>query len=173
MDRILRLPAAALLALAVGCGGGSDATAPDSGGTTGGVPATLVGNWRFEQILDQTCDPSTGQCLPTSATTETLNICDDSHFDHVLFAESNFPPCRMVVQHQSEGTAEVQDSTLLLHMSSGTTRVDNNCGETDQSDEAGQTDTYTWEVTQGDSGQAQLRLVNDHDVELGPFELVQ
>ena len=58
-------------------------------------------------------------------------------------------------------------------MSSGTTRVDNNYGESDQSDEAGQTDTYTWEVTQGDSAQAQRRLVNDHDVELGPFELVQ
>jgi hypothetical protein len=59
---------------------------------------------------------------------ETLNIGADSHFDHVLFAELNFPPCIVLVQHQSEGTAEVQDSTLLLHMNSETTRVDNNCG---------------------------------------------
>jgi hypothetical protein len=72
-------------------------------------------------------DPATPSLpvSPTAATTETLNIGTDSDFNHELFAESNFPPCRMLVQHQSEGTAEVQDSTLLLHMNS---RVDNNCG---------------------------------------------
>src|SRR5215208_4734951 len=107
MHRFLLLPASALLALAMGCGSGGDAAAPGDGVPAGEVPDELVGRWRFEQILDQTCDPDTGLCVPTSAQTETLTLTSQGRFEHVLYAESNFPPCNMVVQHQSEGSADV------------------------------------------------------------------
>ena len=108
MSRFSLLPATALLVLIIGCGSGDDSTAPGDGEPTGQVPPELVGRWRAELILDQTCDPSTGQCTPTSAQSETLSLTTEGHFEHVVFAESNFPPCSMVLQHESEGTAEVQ-----------------------------------------------------------------
>jgi hypothetical protein len=171
MPRLLLLPACAFLALTIGCGSGDDTTAPPDDGTPGAgdLPADLLGEWRYEIILDQTCDPDTGLCEPTSAQSETLSFTDDGHFEHVFFGESNFPPCSMVVQHQSEGTAEVGGSTLALHISDGTTRVTDTCGENSTTDEGGETDTYTWELTQS-NGSQQLLLTNDQGTELGPFE---
>jgi len=170
MHRFLLLPASALLALAVGCGSGGDAAAPGDGVPAGQVPDELVGRWRFEQILDQTCDPDTGLCVPTSAQTETLTLTSQGRFEHVLYAESNFPPCNMVVQHQSEGSADVEASTLSLHITEGVTKVDNTCGESSVTDEGGETDTYTWEIIDGEGGTPELLLTNDRGTKLGPFE---
>lgn len=170
MPRFRLLPATALFALSLSCSSGDGTNAPDDGVPAGQVPDELVGTWRFEEILDQTCDPDTGLCTPTSAQTETLALTDGGRFEHVLYAESSFPPCRMVVQHQSEGTAAVDESTLGLHISEGLTRVDNNCGQSSVTDEAGETDTYTWELTEGENGTPQLVLTNENGTALGPFE---
>ena len=110
--------------------------------------------------------------MPTSDQSETLALTSNGHFEHVFVGESNFPPCSMEVLHQSEGTAEVQGSSLLLHMSKGTTKVTNTCGDSSTSDEAGETDTYTWEIS-SDDGAPQLTLTNDHGTALGPFEKKQ
>ena len=75
----------------------------------------------------------------------------------------------MEVLHQSEGTAEVQGSNLLLHISEGTTRVTNTCGDNATNDEAGKTDTYTWALSNNE-GTSQLTLTNDQGTELGPFD---
>jgi hypothetical protein len=161
-----------LLALAVACGSGGDATAPEDPNTppgTSNLPAELLGEWHYQQILDQSCDPDTGQCVPTADQSETLTLSSSGHFEHVFVGESNFPPCNMEVLHQSEGMAEVKGSSLLLHMSTGTTKVTNTCGESSTTDEAGDTDTYTWELSDS-SGTAQLTLTNDKGTALGPFE---
>jgi hypothetical protein len=174
MPRLLPRPRCpfVLLALAIACGSGGDSTGPeDPNNPAAGssLPGELLGDWHYTQILDQTCDPDTGQCVPTSDQSETLKLSSSGHFEHVFVGESNFPPCSMEVLHQSEGTAEVRGSTLLLHMRSGTTKVTNTCGESSTSDEAGETDTYTW-VLSDSSGAPQLTLTNDHGTPLGPFD---
>ncbi len=162
-------PSFALLALTLACGSGGDATGPNAPAAGSKLPAELVGEWHYQQILDQNCDPDTGQCVPTADQSETVTLGSDGRFEHVFVGESNFPPCSMEVLHESEGTAEAQGSTLLLHMSKGVTTVTNTCGESSTSDEAGETDTYTWEL--GDNnGNTQLTLTNDKGTPLGPFE---
>jgi len=164
-----------LLALAIACGSGGDSTGPENPNNppaAGTLPGELIGEWHYTQILDQNCDPDTGQCVPTSDQSETLKLSSNGHFEHVFVGESNFPPCSMEVLHQSEGTAEAQGSTLLLHMSTGTTRVTNTCGESSTSDEAGETDTYAWELSSS-NGTPQLTLTNDHGTALGPFDKKQ
>ena len=165
-------PTFVLLALAIACGSGGDATAPNTppSGTT--LPAELLGEWHYQFIGDQNCDPDTGQCVTSADQSETLTLSSNGHFEHVFVGESNFPPCSMEVLHQSEGTAEVQGATLLLHMSQGTTKVTNTCGESATSDEAGVTDSYSWELS-GSSGAPQLSLTNDKGTVLGPFEKKQ
>jgi hypothetical protein len=162
-------PTFVLLALAVACGSGGDATSPNTPPTGSTLPAELLGEWHYQFIGDQNCDPDTGQCVTTSDQSETLTLSSNGHFEHVFVGESNFPPCSMEVLHQSEGAAEVQGATLLLHMSQGTTKVTNTCGESSTSDEAGNTDTYTWELSEN-SGAPQLTLTNDKGTVLGPFD---
>jgi hypothetical protein len=162
-------PSFALLALTLACGSGGDATAPNDPPANSKLPAELVGEWHYQQILDQSCDPDTGQCVPTADQSETVSLGSDGRFEHVFVGESNFPPCSMEVLHQSEGTAEVQGSTLLLHLSKGVTKVTNTCGESSTTDEAGETDTYNWELSDS-SGTPQLMLTNDKGTPLGPFD---
>ena len=170
MPRPLLRTAFALLALTTACGAGGDATGPNDPPAQGNnLPAELLGEWHYTQILDQSCDPDTDQCVPTSDQSETLTLSSNGHFEHVFVGESNFPPCSMELLHQSEGTAEVQGSSLLLHMSKGVTKVTNTCGESSTSDEAGETDTYTWELNEN-GGVPQLTLTNDKGTELGPFD---
>jgi hypothetical protein len=161
-----------LLALAMACGSGGDATSPNTPPANANLPAELLGKWHYEFIGDQSCDPATGQCVSTSNQSETLTLSANGSFEHVFVGESNFPPCSMEVLHQSEGTAEVQGSSLLLHMSKGTTRVTNTCGDNATSDEAGNTDTYTWALSDS-AGAPQLTLTNDHGTTLGPFDKQQ
>ena len=168
-------PPLVLLALAMACGSGGDATAPENPNNPpagSNLPAELLGEWHYQFLGDQNCDPDTGQCVSTSNQSETLTLSANGRFEHVFVGESNFPPCSMEVLHQSEGTAEVQGSSLLLHMSQGTTKVTNTCGDDDISDEAGETDTYTWDLSDSDGSQ-QLTLTNDLGTELGPFERKQ
>jgi hypothetical protein len=165
-------PTLLLLALAAACGSSGDATAPNNPPAASNLPADLLGEWHYQQILDQNCDPDTGQCVTTADQSETIKLSADGRFEHVFVGESNFPPCSMEILHQSEGTAEVQGSSLLLHMSKGTTKVTNTCGESSTTDEAGDTDTYTWELSDS-TGAPQLTLTNDKGTPLGPFEKKQ
>lgn len=162
-------PSFLLLGLLIACGSGGDVTAPSDPPAGGILPAELLGEWHYEFIGDLNCDTETGHCVSTSNHSETVTLTSSGHFEHVYVAESNFPPCSTEVLHQSEGTAEAQGSTLLLHMTTGKTRVTNTCGENSTSDEAGNTYTYTWDLDTS-SGAPQLTLTNDHDVKLGPFE---
>ena len=164
-------PTLALLALTLACGsgGGGDATGPNDPPAVAAIPAELVGEWHYQFIGVPTCDPDTGQCVSSADQSETLTLSSNGQFEHVFVGESNFPPCSMEVLHQSEGTAEVQGSSLLLHMSKGTTKVTDTCGEDGTTDEAGQTDTYTWELSDT-TGSSQLMLTNDKGTALGPFD---
>ncbi len=49
------------------------------------------------------------------------------------------------------------------------TKVTNTCGEDATTDEAGETDTYTWELSDN-NGSPQLTLTNDKGTPLGPFD---
>ena len=158
-----------LLALALACGSGGDSTAPDDFPAGSTLPGELVGEWHYQFIGIPKCDPDTGQCASTANQSETLTLSSDGHFEHIFVGESNFPPCRMEVLHESEGTAEVQGSNLLLHISTGTTRGTNTCGDNQTNNEAGKTDTYTWALSNS-SGGPQLTLTNENGTALGPFE---
>jgi len=162
-------PASALLALAIACGSGGDSTAPNSPPPAGNFPAELQGEWHYQFLGIPNCNPDTGQCTSTANQSETLKFSSNGQFEHVFVGESNFPPCRMEVLHQSEGTAEVQGSNLLLHISEGTTRVTDTCGDNATNDEAGETDTYAW-VLSDNSGTPQLTLTNAQGTALGPFD---
>lgn len=169
MPRLLLRTAFVLLPLTFACGSGSDSTAPDTPPTGSSLPAELVGEWYYQQIGIPNCDPATGQCASTYHQSETLRLSANGHFEHVFVGESNFPPCRMEVLHESEGTAEVQGSSLLLHITEGVTRGTNTCGENTTIDEAGETHTYTWERSDS-SGVPQLTLTNENGTALGPFD---
>ena len=158
-----------LLALATACGSGADSTAPDNPPAGSNLPVELVGEWHYQFLGIPKCDPNTGQCASTANQSETLKLSSDGHFEHVFVGESNFPPCRMEVLHESEGTAEVQGSDLLLHISTGTTRGTNTCGDNETHDEAGKTDTYTWALSNS-TGIPQLTLTNENGTVLGPFD---
>lgn len=165
-------PAFALLALAIACGSGGDSTGPNNPPAAGNLPAELLGEWHYQFIGVPNCNPDTGQCVSTANQSETLKLSSNGHFEHVFVGESNFPPCNMEVLHESEGTAEVQGSSLLLHISTGTTRVTNTCGDNATNDESGKTDTYTWALSDS-SGAPQLTLTNDQGTALGPFDKQQ
>ena len=164
-------PVVALLVLTLACGSGGDSTTGPSNppGGSSNLPAELLGEWHYQFIGVPTCDPESGQCVSTANQSETLTLSSGGHFEHVFVGESNFPPCNMEVLHQSEGTAQVQGSSLLLHMSKGTTKVTDTCGEDATNDEAGETDTYTW-VLSDNNGSPQLTLTNDKNTPLGPFD---
>jgi hypothetical protein len=169
----LRSLTALALALTVGCGSGGDAAAPEGDGENppGSVPDTLVGSWKWEEIGDVVCDPATGQCITSVVRSQTLQLTEDGRFTHVLMYESHLGGCDLEVLHQSEGTAETDAATLLLHITDGTTQVQNSCGESGTTDESGQTDTYSWEISAGEAGVQQLTLVDEEDNTLGPFQL--
>ena len=164
-------PACALLALTLACGSGGHSTTGPSNppARSSNLPAELLGEWHYQFIGVPNCDPETGQCVSTANQSETLTLSSSGHFEHVFVGESNFPPCSMEVLHQSEGAAEVRGSSLLLHMSTGTTKVTDTCGEDATTDEAGETDTYTWELIDN-NGSPQLTLTNDKGTALGPFD---
>jgi hypothetical protein len=159
----------ALLALAIACGSGGDSTAPNNPPAGSNLPGELVGEWHYQFLGLPKCDPNTGQCASTANQSETLKLSSNGRFEHVFVGESNFPPCRMEVLHESEGVAEVQGSNLLLHISEGTTRGTNTCGDNEIHDEAGETDTYTWALSDS-SGVSQLTLTNENGTALGPFD---
>src|SRR5215207_529850 len=133
MPRLVLRPrsAFALLALTLGCGSGGDSTTGPNNppGGSSNLPAELLGEWHYQYIGVPNCDPDTGQCVSTANQSETLTRSSSGRLEHVFVGESNFPPCNMEVLHQSEGTAEVQGSSLLLHISKGTTKVTDTCGE--------------------------------------------
>jgi hypothetical protein len=95
---------------------------------------------------------------------------DNGAFEHALFAESNFPPCSLTAHHQSSGTAEADDSTLQLHITQGVTRVQDNCGESGETNEAGNTYSYDYDISAGDGGTPQLVLTDPEGDEINPFE---
>ncbi|HEU4524753.1 MAG TPA: hypothetical protein VFR62_07000 [Gemmatimonadales bacterium] len=160
------------LTFAPGCGSGGDAAAPERDGENApdALPQALVGSWKWEEIGDVVCDPATGQCTSSYARSQTLELTDAGGFTHVLVYESHLGGCSLEVLHESEGGAEAEEATLLLHIAEGTTRVQNSCGESGVTDESGQTDRYTWEVSAGESGVQQLTLVDEEENTLGPFQ---
>ena len=158
-----------LLGLAIACGSGGDSTGPSNPPAASNLPAELLGEWHYEFIGVPKCDPDTGQCVSTADQSETLTLSSNGHFEHVFTGESNFPPCSLEILHQSEGAAEVNGSTLLLHVSQGRTKSTNTCGDNTDTDEAGNTLTYTWELSDS-AGTQQLILTNDKGTGLGPFD---
>jgi hypothetical protein len=167
------LVASVCVSAIVGCGsGGDDVTGPGNTGNpppVGALPSDLVAAWHLEQAGDPVCDPSTGQCTSSYARSETLELTGGGTFQHSLFAESNLPPCSLTAHHQSSGTAEADGTTLQLHIATGLTRVEDTCGESGDTDEAGRTYTYTYEITPEAGGPAQLMLIDDKGTRIGPF----
>ena len=88
----------------------------------------------------------------------------------MLFAESNFPPCRLVILHESKDSAAAEGSSLSLSIATGTIRVEDSCGETTETDETDETDVYAGSLSEGEGGAAQPTLVDAEDNEIGPFE---
>ena len=169
MTLLYRAPLGVALALAaiLGCSSGDDATAPHGGGSDA-LPAELVARWHFEQAGDPICDPDTGLCTSSLARSETLELTSAGTFEHALFAESNFPPCSLTAHHQSSGIAEADGTTLQLHVSQGLTSVQDNCGESGDTDESGNTYSYRYRLSTGPSG-PELMLTDERGDEIGPF----
>jgi hypothetical protein len=173
MTILSRTPLIGALTVAaiLGCGSGGDATSPSGGGpTTAALPAELIARWHLEQAGDPTCDPSTGQCITSFARSETLELTSTGTFEHSLFAESNLPPCSLTAHHQSSGTAEADGATLQLHVQKGVTSVQDNCGESGDTDESGKTYHYSYRITSGSAGGRQLTLTDEQGDEIGPFD---
>ena len=163
--------AAMSFVLVLGCGSGGDAAAPDGDdeNAPGALPDALLGSWKWQEIGDVVCDPATGQCGISFDRSQTLELTEDGRFTHVLVYESHLGGCNLEVLHESDGTAEAQEATLMLHIAEGTTQVQDSCGESGTTDESGETDRYSWEVAEGEDGVQELTLVDEEENRLGPF----
>jgi hypothetical protein len=164
---------ALLLLTVVASGCSSDkSTGPGSGGAPpDALPAQLLGTWHLEQAGEPVCDPGTGECVQSFARSETLDLGDDGSFEHSLFFESHLPPCSLTVHHQSSGRAEASGATLQLHISEGLTHVEDNCGgRGGDTNEAGTTDTFSYQLSESSTGGAQLVLTDEEGTEIGPYE---
>jgi hypothetical protein len=161
-----------VLALMIPACGSDKSTAPgDDGSPSDQLPAALVGTWHLEQAGEPVCDPDTGECTQSYARSETLELTAAGSFDHALFFESNLPPCTLTVHHQASGTAEATDSTLQLHISEGLTHVEDNCGNRGgDTNEAGNTESFTYQLSDGTGGATELMLTDDGGTEIGPYE---
>jgi len=163
--------AAALLTLLLAQGCGSDnSTGPGVDGTPA-LPNELVGTWHLSQAGEPVCDPDTGECVQSFARSETLELTGDGDFDHSLFFESHLPPCSLVVHHQSNGSAEASGTTLQLHITEGLTHVEDNCGDRGgDTNEAGNTETFTYQISDGAGGGPELMLTDKEGTDIGPYE---
>ena len=172
MTMLIRTPIGVALAAALMLACGGDSSSPNDGGGPSNtvLPTELVARWHLEQAGDPTCDPDTGQCTTSFARSETLELTSSGTFEHSLFAESNLPPCSLTAHHQSSGTAEADGTTLQLHISDGVTSVEDNCGESGDTDESGKTYSYTYRLTTGSADGSQLTLPDEKGNEIGPFE---
>ena len=166
------LPAiATLFFIIVAAGCGSDDSSGPGGDDTPALPAELAATWHLSQAGDPVCDPDTGECVQSFARSETLDLADQGTFEHALFFESHFPPCSLVVHHQSSGSVEASRDTLRLHISEGLTHVEDNCGNRGgDTDEAGNTETFTYTISEGSSGGPELLLTDEEGTEIGPYE---
>ncbi len=163
--------AAALLALLLAQGCGSDNSTDPGDDSTPALPTELVGTWHLSQAGDPVCDPETGECTQSFARSETLELTDDGNFDHALFFESHLPPCSLVVHHQASGRAEASGTSLQLHISEGLTHVEDNCGDRGgDTNEAGNTETFTYQISDGTSGGPELMLKDEEGTDIGPYE---
>jgi hypothetical protein len=166
---------AVLLILAIvavpACGSDNSTNLGDEGTPSDALPAELVGTWHLEQAGDPICDPDTGECTQSFARSETLELRNTGTFEHALFFESNLPPCNLTVHHESSGTTEASGTTLQLRISEGLTHVEDNCGDRGgDTNEAGNTETFTYQVSQGSGGGPELKLTDDQGTEIGPYE---
>ena len=163
--------AAVLLALLLAQGCGSDNSTDPGDDSTPALPTELVGTWHLSQAGDPICDPDTGECTQSFARSETLELTDDGNFDHALFFESHLPPCSLVVHHQASGRAEASGTSLQLHISEGLTHVEDNCGDRGgDTNEAGNTETFTYQISDGTSGGPELMLNDEEGTDIGPYE---
>ena len=163
--------AALLLTLVAASGCGSDSSSGPGVNESPTLPAELVATWHLSQAGDPVCDPDTGECVQSFARSETLDLADDGTFDHALFFESHFPPCDLVVHHQSRGSAEASGDTLQLRISEGETHVEDNCGSRGgDTNEAGNTETFTYQISEGSSGGQELMLTDQEGTDIGPYE---
>lgn len=163
--------AALVFSLVAAAGCGSDSSDGPSGGDSPALPSQLVATWHLSQAGEPVCDPDTGECVQSFARSETLDLVEDGTFEHALFFESHFPPCSLVVHHQSSGTAEATGDTLRLRISDGLTHVDDNCGNRGgDTDEAGNTETFTYRISDGSSGGPELMLTDEEGTDIGPYE---
>lgn len=143
------------------CGRGADADPAREGK----VPKVLLGEWKFEQIGLLKCDDA-GTCHPTIARRERMTLTPDGKFQYSLYAESHFPPCKLVGQAQGTGTASVRGTTLDLRVAEGFVKQQDSCGKSGTTNEKGNTWTYTFEL--GDDGT--LMLTNDEGTKVGPYK---
>lgn len=129
------------------------------------IPANLVGEWKFEQLGDAQCDDS-GRCIPTIARRERLTLTADAKFEYSLYAESNFPPCKLVGQAQGRGTANVTGAKLELLVAEGFSKKQDSCGKSFDNSEKGNTWTYTFVL----AADGTLMLTNDEGTQIGPYK---
>lgn len=90
----------------------------------------------------------------------------DAKFEYSLYAESHFPPCKLVGHAQGKGTATAKGTTLDLRVVEGFVKQRNSCGKSASTNEKGKTWTYTYELTGDDT----LILTNDEGTRIGPYK---
>ncbi|HEU0035165.1 MAG TPA: hypothetical protein VFQ53_31280 [Kofleriaceae bacterium] len=148
-----------VIVAASGCGRDAD------GGPTKPLPPALVGEWKFEQLGDVQCDAA-GKCHPTIARRERMKLAADGAFEYSLYAESHFPPCKLVGHAQGKGTATATATTLALHVREGFVKREDSCGKSAETNEKGQIWKYTYELARDGT----LMLTNDEGTKVGPYK---
>jgi hypothetical protein len=149
----------------VGCGREADGGPKREPSGAGKLPTELVGEWKFEQLGDVKCNGE-GKCHPTIARRERMKLTAEGKFEYSLYAESHFPPCKLVGHAQGKGTATVRGTTLDLRVAEGFVKQQNSCGKSASTNEKGNTWTYAFELA--DDGT--LMLTNDEGTKVGPYK---
>lgn len=149
--------------VAGGCGEADGS--PKEAQRAGKLPSSLVGEWKFEQLGQLECN-ETGNCHPTIVRRERLKLTADAKFEYSLYAESHFPPCKLVGHAQGKGTASAKGSRLDLRVAEGFVKQRNTCGKSASTNEKGKTWTYTYELAEDGT----LMLTNDEGTRIGPYK---
>lgn len=152
-----------LAAFACGSEAEGGPQAPPRG--AGKIPSALVGEWKFEQTGLLECNEA-GNCHPTIVRRERMKLTAAGTFEYSLYAESHFPPCKLVGHAQGKGMASVKGATLDMRVAEGFVKQQDSCGKSFTTDEKGKTWTYTFEL----ASDGTLMLTNEDGAKIGPYK---
>jgi hypothetical protein len=165
--RMLIVCAVLIVPLQSACGAGdASVTAP---GSSGGVPAALVGTWGQAASGSQYCDPNGGGCTSAYGGSESYVFAANGTFTYSQLLEANLYGCIIKTFLYATGTLTVNGARLTLTPKSARNTVTKTCGRSTDERLTLDPSSYGWRVARTADGSMGLYLTSSDGEEAGPF----